>query len=334
MSNYKFNSGVVLIVLMVCVCCLAYPTRTGAAEIKPKKIKIKVGMSLNSATFLPVYIGIDQGLFQKEGLDVELVTFSGGSELVKGVVAAAIDIGYSGLASLSLGIDAGQKIKVFYAGNNSPEFYWYAVPRIKSISEAKGARIGITRYGSTTDSVTRYALKARGFDLVKDVQILQAGTGPSRMAAMDKGQLDISIFANPDNLIADDKGYNLILKQKDLAEEFPMQDFYATEKFIKENPNTIKLFLRGYVQAVRLAKKDKELSVKTITEHVGLEKKYASRAYDEFIKYIYEDGRWPDAKSMDVFWEVGIMAGIFKEKWPTGKYFDSTFVDTYSQWKP
>ncbi len=201
----------------------------GAAEIKPEKIKIKVGMSLNSSTFLPVYLAIDQGFFKKEGLDVELVTFTGGSELIKGVVSGSIDIGYSGLASLSLGIDAGQKMKVFYAGNNSPEFYWYAIPKIKSFAESKGKRIGITRFGSTTDFITRYALKSKGLDPVKDVQIVQAGASPARMAAMDKGQLDVSIFANPDNLIAEDKGYTLILRQKDLAEEFPMQDFYAMD---------------------------------------------------------------------------------------------------------
>jgi NitT/TauT family transport system substrate-binding protein len=52
------------------------------------------------------------------------------------------------------------------------------------------------------------------------------------------------------------------------------------------------------------------------------------------IDTIYEDGRLPDEKSMDAFWEMGIMAGDYKEKWPREKYFDNTFVDSYSKWKP
>jgi len=334
MKKCAFQLVPILVFSMVLACSLLGLNRAGAAEIKPERTKIKVGMSLNSSTFLPVYLGIDQGFYKKEGLEVELVTFSGGSELIKGVVAGSIDIGYSGLASLSLGIDAGQKIKVFYAGNNPVEFYWHAVPKIKSFSEAKGARIGVTRYGSTTDFATRYAVKVKGLDPQTDVKIIQAGIGTARMAALEKGQLDISIFANPDNFIAEERGFPLILSQKDLCKEFPLQDFYAMEKFIKESPNTIKAFLRGHVQAVRLAKKDKELSVKTLAERVGLEKRYAARGYDEFINYLYEDGRWPDEKSMNIFWEMGIMAGTFKEKWPREKYFDSTFIDTYSQWKP
>jgi len=333
MVKNKLGCGFV-IASIVLACCMAVPNSTGAAEIKAEKPKIKLGMSLNSSSFLPVYVGLDRGLFKKEGLEVELITFSGGSDLIKGVVGGSIDIGYSGLASLSLGIDADQKMKVFYAGNNSPEFSWNAVPKIKSMADARGTRVGITRYGSTTDTITRYAVKAQGLDPMKDVKIIQAGVSTARMAAMDKGQLDISIFASPDHIIAEEKGYKIILRQKDLAKEFPMQDFYAMEKFIKENPNTIKVFLRGYVQAVRLAKKDRELSINTIVERVGLDKKYASRAYDEMIDAIYEDGRWPDDKSMDVFWEVGVMSGTYKEKWPLEKFFVSTFVDTYSQWKP
>jgi NitT/TauT family transport system substrate-binding protein len=134
--------------------------------------------------------------------------------------------------------------------------------------------------------------------------------------------------------VAEDKGFKIILKQRDLTEEYPMQDFFAMEKFLKDNPNTIKAFLRAYCQGVRLAKKDRDLGVKTIVDHVGLETKYASRAYDEIINFIHEDGRWPSEKSMDFFWEMGIMAGTYKEKWPRDKYFDSTFVDTYSAWKP
>jgi NitT/TauT family transport system substrate-binding protein len=334
MKKSMFLSILILIFSITFGCWMGGLTKAEAAEIKPEKTKIKLGISLNDFAFLPVYLAVDQGLFKKEGLDVELLVFSGGSELIKGTVSGSIDIGYSGLSSLSLGIDAGQKMKVFYAGNNLSGFSLYSVPKIKSMADVKGARIGITRYGSTTDFITRYALKSKGLDPAKDVQIVQGGATAARMAAMDKGQLDICILASPDDFIAEEKGFNLILRQRDFMKEFPLQDFYAMEKFIKENPNTIKAFLRGYVQAVRLAKKDRELSVKAIAEHVGLEKKYANRSYDEIINYIYEDGRWPDEKSMDIFWEMGMMIGAYKEKWPREKYFDSTFVDTYSQWKP
>jgi NitT/TauT family transport system substrate-binding protein len=334
MNKNRFMLVLTLISAISIQMCLGSPILTGAAEFKPEKNKIKLGVAQPSTSYLPVYLALDQGFFEKEGLTVELIEFSGGSELIKGVVAGSIDIGYSGLASLSLGINAGQKIKVFYAGNNLPAFYWHSVPKIKSLGDAKGARIGVSRYGSNSDFMTRYALKTRGLNPEKDVQIVQAGNEAAALAAMEKGQLDVIIVTNPYGFMAEDKGFKAILRQKDLTAEYPMQDLFAMEKFLRDNPNTVKTFLRGYSRGVRLAKKEREIAVKTLVERAGLERKYAGRAYDEIIDYIYEDGRWPSEKNMDVFWEMGIMAGTYKEKWPREKYFDSTFVDSYSLWKP
>lgn len=330
----KKGVWLVSIILLFVMVLLVELAESQSPPFKPEKSKITLGMSVSTATYLSVYLALDQGLFKKEGLTVEPVVFRGGSELVKGVVGGSIDIGSCSLASMSLGISAGQKIKIFYAGINATPFYWLAIPKIKSIADAKGARFGVTRYGSNTDFLTRYALRVNGLDAEKDVQIIQGGASAVRLAAMDKGQLDVNIFASPDNFLASDKGYNLILSQKDFMKESCMQDFWSTEKFIKENPNTIRAFLRGQVQGVRLAKKDRALSIKTLIERAGLEEKYAARAYDEMINVLYEDGRLPDKKSMDVFWEMGIMGGDYTEAWPRGKYFDSTFVDTYSKWKP
>ena len=330
----KGRACFVCVIFIFVMLLLANRSESQAPPFKPERSKITLGMSVSTATYLSVYLALDQGLFKKEGLTVEPVVFSGGSELVRGVVGGSIDIGSCSLASMSLGINAEQKIKIFYAGINPVPFSWYAVPRIKTIADSKGARFGVTRYGSNTDFLTRYALRINGLDPEKDVKIIQGGASAVRLAAMDKGQLDVNIFASPDNFLAADKGYKLILSQKEFMKESCMQDFWATEKFIKENPNTIKAFLRGQVQGVRLAKKDRPLSIKTLIERAGLEEKYASRAYDEMIDTIYEDGRLPDEKSMDAFWEMGIMAGDYKEKWPREKYFDNTFVDSYSKWKP
>jgi NitT/TauT family transport system substrate-binding protein len=85
---------------------------------------------------------------------------------------------------------------------------------------------------------------------------------------------------------------------------------------------------------VRLAKKNKELSVKVLTERVGMAPQYAGRTYDDFIEHIYEDGRLPSDAGMKAFWETGIEAGQYKEPWPKSKFLDSTYIETYAQWKP
>lgn len=308
--------------------------RPAAAADTPEKTDITIGLPVTTSTFLPIYLAEKDGLFKKHGLNVKLVTFHGGTDLVRGMIAGAVDVGVTALAGVSLGIAAGQPIKAFYGGFNMAVFEWYATKDIKSIKDTKGKRFGVTRVGSSTDFLTRYALKSRDIDPKKDVKIVQGGGSAARLAAMKSGQLDVNIFAAPEKFIAADLGYNRILRQSDIAPDYPYHVFFATEKFLNENPNTVRALLRAFVEGVRLAKADKDRSVKLLIERVGMAPKYAGRTYDDFIDRIYEDGRLPSEAGMKAFWEIGMEAGQYKEPWPKDRYLNPTFIDAYAKWKP
>jgi NitT/TauT family transport system substrate-binding protein len=254
--------------------------------------------------------------------------------LIKGIVSDSVDVGLTSLAGVSLGIRAGQGLKAFYSGFNMPSFDWYALPKYKNIKDTKGARYGISRFGSSTDFLTRYALIANGLDPEKDVKILQGGRSATRLAAMEAGQLDVNIFAAPEKFISEDKGYNLIIRQRDLAKDYPFHTFFAKEAFIKSNPNTLKAMLRGVIKGIRLMRSNKALALKILGKRIKMDEKYLDRTYNDFTDFIFEDGRLPSKRGMEVFFQQGIMSGTYKEVWPEEKYFDRTYVDTYNQWKP
>jgi NitT/TauT family transport system substrate-binding protein len=213
-------------------------------------------------------------------------------------------------------------------------FDWYAVPTIKSLADAKGARFGVTTFGSSTDFLTRYALTTHDIDPEKDVQIIQGGGSVPRLAAMEAGQLDVNIFATPEKFMAADLGYNLIMRQKEIAEDYPFHVFYTKEDTLQSKPNTIKALLRAYVKGVRLAKADKDRSVDLLVRRIGLEKEYAARGYDDFIDAIFEDGRLPSEAGMKAFWDMGIQSGTYTEEWPQERFLDRTYMDSFDEWKP
>jgi NitT/TauT family transport system substrate-binding protein len=299
-----------------------------------ERTKLSVGLPLNTATFLPLYLADEQGFFNREGLDVNFVAFRGGSDLLRGVSTGAVQVGVGAFSEVLSGIDAGHPIKVFYGGFNMAVFNWYAVPKIKSIKDAKGARFGVTTFGSSTDFLTRYALKQNGLDPQRDVEIIQGGGSLQRLAAMESGKIDVNIFASPEKFIAEDLGYNLILRQTDLAEEFPFHVFYGTERVINENPNALKAMLRGFVHGVRLAKADKERSVKILVTRLGFDAVQAVLGYDDFIAHIHEDGRMPPPASMKTFWDIGIDNGSYVAPWPEAKWWLPDFHQSFVQWKP
>ena len=315
------------------IACLALATSAALAQGKPEKADITIGLPVTTSTFLPLYLAQQQGYFKAEGLNVKIIAFHGGTDLVRGMIAGAVDVGVTSLAGVTVGIKAGQPLRVFYGGFNMTVFDWYAVKSIKSMADTKGKRFGISRVGSSTDLLTRYALKVSGVD-PKSVKIVQGGGSNPRLAAMDAGQLDVNIFAPPQKFIAADKGYNRIFRQSDIAPDYPFHVFFSTQDFIKKHPNTIKAILRAFVKAVRTAKADKKLSEKVLIDKVGIGPKYAGRTYDDFIGKVYEDGRLPSDKGMKAFWDLGLMSGKYKSAWPKSRYLDPTYINSYNEWKP
>lgn len=314
--------------------CGGTEKRIAASASEPEKTHITIGLAVPGATYLPIYLAADAGLFAKEGLDADLVEFRGGSDLIKAIASGSVDFGVVSLAEVTMGIDAGQPLKAFYAGFNVPDFDWYAVSSIQSVAAAKGKRFGITLYGSSSDYLTRYVLSVNGIDATKDAQIIQSGQPATRLAAMQAGQLDVSIFSGPEKLMAAERGYKRIYSQKDLADDYPYHVIFAMQPFLKANPNTVKALLRAHVMAVRLSKLDKPSAEASLIKHLHIDPKYVSRTYDGFIEYIYEDGRLPSQKALDLFFDMGIQVGRYKERWPLAKYWTPIYVDSYSQWKP
>ncbi|MHB2263754.1 ABC transporter substrate-binding protein [Aliihoeflea sp. PC F10.4] len=303
-----------------------------AQEIE--KTDITIGLPLNTSTYLPIYLAESEGFFEEQGVNVRIVAFKGGTDLVRGMVAGAVDIGIGALAEALVGVETGQGIKVFYGGFNMAIFDWYAIPEIATLEEARGKRFGVTTFGSSTDFLTRYALLQEGIDPQSEVQIVQGGGSVARLAAMEAGQLDVNIFATPEKFMAADLGFNLILKQEDIAPDYPFHVFYAREDFIENDPNAIKAVLRGFVKGVRLAKEDKEKSIEVLAQKLGMEREYLERGYDDFIETIFEDGRLPSEAGMQAFWDMGIQNGTYEEPWPQETYWVGTFQETFADWQP
>src|SRR5213596_950888 len=317
----------VAVALAACSKTPAGAPPTGSAL---EKTHLTIGVAVPAATYLPLYVAVDEGTFAKQGIQADVVEFRGGADVIRAAVSGSVDVGVVALAEITAGIDAGQPLKAFYAGFNIPNFDWYGVSSIRSLAEAKGNRIGITQYGSSTDFITRYALTVNGLDPAKDVQIIQAGPPSTRLAAMDAGQLDISIFSTPEKFLAEERGYKLVYSQKQLSDDYPQHLIFATESFLAGHPNTVKALLRGHTAAVRLAKQDKQRAEQSLIKHLQIDPKYAERTYMDVIDYIHEDGRLPDEKSLDVFFDMGIRTGRYKERWPLTKFWLPIYVDTYS----
>jgi len=241
---------------------VACPVASAAAE------PMIVGVSGPSINMMYAFVTRDAGLWQKHNSDPRVVLFEAGSILAQamlsGDVKMSISSGPAVIASRSLGAET---IIVAAFVNTLP----YSLVSAKAITkwdQLKGKRIAISRFGSGTDTAIRLALRRFGLDPVKDVTILQLGSQPGRLQALAGGSIEATLVSPPLDLTAKKQGYNILVNLADLGIAYPQQVIETTDRFIRENPQGIKNFLKGFIEGVRYAATHKDETKKLIAKYL------------------------------------------------------------------
>jgi NitT/TauT family transport system substrate-binding protein len=295
-----------------------------------EKPRLTLGIPVDAASFTPVYVAAAR-TWKPQGLDIELTSFRGDAEVAQALAGNSIDISLQSLDGLINLINSGQGVQGFYAGFYQSDFTWYAQSRIKQWKDLEGGTAGVSTYGSLTDQLTRYMLKRNGLEPGKDVQIVQVGTTASMLQALKAGRLALAILSPPFKWMAQEAGFTELGRQLDIAPQWPKHAYLAKTKFINDNPNTLRAFLRAHVAALALARADRAMTVDILIERLKWTRDYAQRAYEEVMPAYDERGRLPDAH-MDVFWSIEIAAGAVTQAWPDAKLIDDRFIKSFEEW--
>ena len=265
-----------------------------------EKSEISLGNSVTGLGFMPVYVAVDQGFFEKHGLKVNVSTFKGGTEALQAVAGRAVDIGIGGITEPIDGMIAGQNLKAFLSLANQPIYTWWASPDIETVQDLKDrhAKIAVSTIGSISYHLTRYALQRAGLDPDQDVEyVAVTGGGASQASALIAGQVDATPTTPPSHLLLADQGFNLLIQQRDFMSEYPWEVAYTTEEFIEENPKTVRAFAQALLDATEWAKShvDEAADITIETMKIGDDlKPYVHRVMAELIDGYPSDGHFPE----------------------------------------
>ncbi len=226
------------------------------------------GVAGPAINLIYAYVTQDAGLWRKHDLDTKVVLFESGSTLAQvartGEIKFAINSGPTTIAERTQGADA---VIVAAAVNRLP----YSLVAVKSItkwSDLKGKKIGISRFGSGTDTAIRMVCKKFGLDPTKDIIILQGGTQPSRLQALSAGSLDATLVSPPLDLTAKKQGHNVLANIAELGIAYPQLVIESTDRFNRENPKIVKSFLKGFIEGIHYVAANKEETKRIITKYL------------------------------------------------------------------
>ena len=157
---------------------------------------IRIAYSSVNPHALLVSMAEKRGLYAKYGLSSTIVYVSGGSTAIQAMVSGDIDLGQlTGAPGVTANLRGAD---IVYIAMSDDRMGYQLVTRreVKNAADLKGKRIGISRFGSSSEFGARVLLKKAGID-PKDVSILQIGNEAERLAALKSGNIDGSVFNAP-----------------------------------------------------------------------------------------------------------------------------------------
>ena len=248
--------------LIVAIFLVAASPGLGLGQEMTKVRLVHVAFSSNQAV---PWIAREAGYFQKQGLDVEIIRIGGSSTVVQGMVAGEIDLAHVGAAAVIEATVAGADLAILAATVRLPLFRLMATSALKSPSDLRGKRVGVTRFGSSSDFLVRWGLTNRwGLAPDREVPLIQVGGMPELLAAAKAGAIDAAILSSPDDLRAVELGWREIADFSTMGLEYMTGTLAATRKYIRTREDVIRRFMRAFVQGIHRMRTDREFTLKTL----------------------------------------------------------------------
>jgi NitT/TauT family transport system substrate-binding protein len=230
---------------------------------------------------LPLFVTEAAGLSKKHGLDVELVFIEGGSRAVTALISGQTPIIGGDPSAIALAVGRGNDALIIASMTNTLPYFMVARPEIKTKEDLKGKRAAISRFGSASDFVTRLAVEGLGLVPDKDVAIVQVGAVPTRFAALESGTIHATVLTPPANLLAKTKGFTILVNVTALGLKIPNSAIGTTQSCLNSDRDSVRRFLRAYVEGIKVMKSDPTFSMKTLG-------KYSRVAETESLREAYE----------------------------------------------
>ncbi len=247
--------------------------------------KLHVGYSAISGDQLPGWVAKEAGIFQTNGLDVQLVYFTGGTTAVMALISADTPLSQVAGSAVVNSVLSGSDAVIVAAGITSLNYYLMARPDIKTPEQLKGGSVAISRFGSSSDFIARYALSKIGLTPGKDVTTVQIGSTPDRVAAVLTGRVQATVINPPASIIAEKKGMTILADLPKLGLVYQHTGAATTRKYIREHGDVVRRYVKSQIEAVHRIYTDKETSIKVLGKYFGgkVERDILEKSYENLL---------------------------------------------------
>jgi NitT/TauT family transport system substrate-binding protein len=229
-----------------------------------------------------VWIARDLKIFEKHGLDVEIIMITGAARSVAALLGGSTQFATGSATGPLAAMVRGSDIKLLGASYNKFPYAFVVRPDIRAPNDLRGKRINILNFGGSNDLALQLAFKEWGLKL-SDATVVIGGDAPTRLGALMAGRMDATILSPPHLTRAVKAGYRVLADMGDMNASFTQSSLYTRGAYLKENRDRAKRFVRAYAEAVHVIKTDRERTMKVFASRMRIEDPETLRTtYDYF----------------------------------------------------
>ena len=272
------------------------------AQDKGRLKKINWGVtSLSASNWIP-WVAKDAKIYEKNGLDVELILVKGSGQTSAAILGGSLFGAPVALPQLMLADLGGADLINVAHTVPGVQSKLLVKPEIKRPEDLRGKKIATSSIGSLGDFLFKYIIRKHGMDPNRDVAWLSIGTPPERLQALSSGVVDAADLSYPADAQGERLGFRVLFDaRKEVV--YPSMSVVTRRKSIVEDRDTVMRMVRSHVEGIAYFKTHKDFSMKVLSKYLRINDRDLLEGSYEIFKQDFISVPYPIMKGLEATYD-------------------------------
>lgn len=309
-------------------CLAVMAALTALPALAQEKIRFPIGESSKTLSYGPLWVAGKMGFFEREGLEVPIVTMRGSPLTIQALTADSIYVANATVDTLISAYERGADITMIGGLINGLGLSMVGGKPYKTYADLRGTTIGTQTLTSGTGFALRLVLKVHGLEYPRDYKLLNIGGAADRYQALNSGQISSTPVGVPLDLVAKQQGFNIIGYFADDQPNFQFNVYVVKRSWAQKNRMLVVRFMKAMVATMRWMMDNREAACGYLSKEMSISMEHCRYASD----YNWKNRIWDRNADLNVegvrtLIKITAEQGILKEPLPDpGKYIDQSYI--------
>ncbi len=271
------------------------------AQNRPLK-KINWGVtSLSASNWIP-WVAKDAKIYEKNGLDVELILVKGSGQTSTAILGGSLYAAPVALPTVMLADLGGADLINIAHTVPGVQSKLLVKQEIKKAEDLKGKKVATSSLGSLGDFLFKYIMRKHGLDPNRDVIWISIGTPQERLQALASGVVDAADLSYPVDAQAERMGFKVLFDaRKEVV--YPSMSVVTRRKNIQDDRDTVMRLIRSHVEGIAYFKTHKDFSMKVLSKYLRVNDRQLLEGSYEIFSQDFISVPYPITKGLEATYD-------------------------------